>query len=78
MYEHYRAYVAALLLRLPVNVIERGKTRAIALLVGSIHAVEIRDAGRDFFSEVVTLQVTVRPGQAQIKRIVNPKFLGSQ
>jgi DNA-directed RNA polymerase specialized sigma24 family protein len=78
MYEHYRAYVASVLLRLPVNVIERGKIRAIELLVGSIHAADTRDAGKGFFSELMTLQVTVRPGQAQTTRIVSPKSFGSQ
>jgi len=54
-YEHYRAYIVALLLRLPLSTIERGNRKAVELLVASIHGTETHDAGRDSVAELMPL-----------------------
>lgn len=55
MYEHYRVYFVALLLRLPLSTIEQGITKAVELLVVSIHGTETHNADRGSGAELMPL-----------------------
>ncbi len=64
-YEGFRTRAVSLLLRLPMNVIERGKINAIESLMASIHTQENYIAGGGFSPKWMTLQTSSDTVQLQ-------------